>query len=564
MRSGGSYGESGQSFPMRGDSEVLLTEIAGRRPDDAPASGAYPVGQVLLFHHPVLSMLRAPRFVLAFLLLSALGLVGCNGSGSTGGDDTSDAAGAYPSEAARIVVDAEKKDWASVPTRHTDPTGDGGALDLGRLWMAHDSTYLFLRLEVGSEINLSEGNGLTMYLDVDNDASTGRSTQGLGADVVWNFGERSGTMYEDGTSTEIGHADLGLTALPTVTSSVFEIALRRSVGGDRLLEGDSVRVAVAGGGDRLPDGEGGVGYAVSPTDLPPLSEASLERPAEGLRLLTANVERGNLFAESAQPSYERIFQMAEAGVLGLSEVYEQSAEATAQTVQELTAYDGTWHHAKLGQDLVAVSRYPIQETHAIPGYEDNQAGAFLLDTSERIGTKTLLVLAHPPCCNFSDAEPSRDARRQMVVDGIVTFLRDVKEGEGPFAVATETPIVVAGDMNFVGDDQQPTTLRTGDIVNNDRFGPDAAPDWDGSPLLDTSPRQTGAPLHATWISEGSSFPPGRLDYVYISDSVLEVQNEYVLRTDVLAPNRRAEHGLEAGDTETASDHLPIVVDLTLR
>jgi endonuclease/exonuclease/phosphatase (EEP) superfamily protein YafD len=509
-------------------------------------------------------MQRPCRSVLPSLLIALIGLVGCNGAGSEGGDAGPETAGAYPSEPARIVVDAEGDDWTSVPTRHADPSGDGGALDLGRLWMGHDSKHLFLRMDVGGEITLSEGNELTMYLDVDNDASTGRSARGLGADVVWTFGERSGTVYEEGTSTAIGHADLGLTALPTVTSAVFEVALRRSVGGDRLLEGDSVRVALAGGGDQLPDGEGGVGYAVSAADLPPLSEASLGRPAEGLRLLTANVERGNLFAESAQPSYERIFRMAAPGVFGFSEVYNRSAETTAETVQDLTAYDGTWHHAKLGLDLVAVSRYPIQETHAIPGYEDNQAGAFLLDTAERLGTKTLLVLAHPPCCNDADAQPSRDARRQRVVDGIVAFLRKTQNGEGPFTVAPETPIVVAGDMNFVGDAQQPTTLRTGDIINNDRFGPDAAPDWDDSPLLDTSPRQTGAPLHTTWINEGSSFPPGRLDYVYVSDSVLEVTNEYVLRTDMLSPSRRAEHGLEAGDRETASDHLPMVVDLTLR
>lgn len=514
---------------------------------------------------------------LRYVLVLALLWVGCSGPGGMEDSQPSDEPDdppaetdepeiTYPSEPARIVIDEAGDDWESVPVRHTDPSGDGDAVDLGRLWMSHDEEHLFLRVETGETINLSEGNDLTLYLDTDNDTTTGRQTMGLGAELSWTFGERSGRVYDDGSSSEIGHADIGLSALPSVRASTFELALDRSAepaGDTPLFTDDSIRVALTGPEDRLPDTDGGLGYAFSPADLSPLPDASLEKPDDALRLLGFNVLQGRLFESEARDSYERVLRNVEADVMGFSEVYDRSSEETADRVGALTGTDG-WHHAKLGLDLVAVSRYPIEETHAIPGYEDNQSGAFLLDANAALGSPLLLIVTHPPCCNFDDASPSRDARRQRVVDGIAAFLRDVKAGEGPFEVPDETPIVVAGDMNFVGDPQQPTTLRTGEIVNNDTFGPSAAPDWDGTDLLDTNPRQTGAPSHTTWIQAESSFPPSRLDYVYISDSVLEVENEYVLHTGALSSERRSAFGVDEDDTQTTSDHLPVVVDIVPR
>jgi hypothetical protein len=232
-------------------------------------------------------------------------------------------------------------------------------------------------------------------------------------------------------------------------------------------------------------------------------------------------------------------------------------------IEEDLGLSDAWTWAKQGRDLVLGSRYPILDTHEIPGYDDYRSGAFLLDARDALGAKLLAINMHPPCCNYGPDgdEPSSNTQRQRVVDGVVAFLRDVKQGEGPFGLAPDTPIVVLGDMNFVGDAQQPRTLRTGDIVHNDRFGPDAAPDWDGSPLLDTKPRQVSAPMHTTWIDASSSFPPGRLDYAFVSDSVLDVVHEFVLHTPVLSEQTRSAYGLRAEDTNTASDHLPVVIDV---
>ncbi|WP_263835717.1 endonuclease/exonuclease/phosphatase family protein [Salinibacter sp.] len=521
--------------------------------------------------------------VALLFLFVAGGCGGLNGTADEGeaespSEDTSPTAApvdGYTSHPARIYVDGERDDWAELPVRHTDAPDDGAGVDLKRVWVAHDDDYLFLRLELGEAVNLQEGNDLTLYLDTDNNPRTGQQALGLGAELAWTFGERSGRVVRDGDAEEVTHAALGFTSLPTVTSETFEVAFDRSAtptDDGPLFEGDSLRVGLSTDGDRLPDADGGLGYVLSDADTP-LDAPSLDAPtASALRMLSYNSvndfdrERSAIFFETRQPSFRRIFDATDPGVIALQEVYDQTADQVATVADEALGLPGGWDWAKEGQDLVLGSRYPILDTHTIPGYENNVSGAFLLDADGALGTDLLVVNMHPPCCNYGpdDGEPSRNAQRQRVVDGVVAFLREVKQGDGPFDVPPKTPIVVLGDMNFVGDAQQPRTLRTGEIVHTDRYGSPAAPDWDGSPLLDTRPRQVASPLHTTWIAPGSSFPPGRLDYAFVTDSVLEVVHAFVLHTPALPADVRSAHGLRADDTPTASDHLPVVIDVTPR
>jgi len=518
--------------------------------------------------------IRPPLPVVLSLLLVA---VGCGGVGEVDkpktGREAGSPVGGFTTQPTRIYVDEEHRDWEDVPVRHTD-ADDAEGVDIEQLWIAHTEQHLFLRLVLGQAINLQEDNDLTLYLDTDNDPSTGASALGIGAELSWTFGARSGQVFHSGTSEEVEHAAVGLTSLPTVRADTFEIALDRSAapGGVPLFRGDSLRVALSNDGDRLPDGDGGLGYVLSDADTM-LDAPSIDRPsASAVRLLSYNsvndFEEGvsAIFQENRQASFRRIFEAVGPDVIAFQEVYEQTAVQTEEVAEGELGLSAGWNWAKQGRDLVVGSRYPILDTHAIEGYEDYVSGALLLDAEEALGGPLVVVNMHPPCCNSGpeDGDPSSNAQRQQVVDGVVAFLRDLKQGEGPFEVAEGTPIVVLGDMNFVGDSQQPRTLRTGEILNTDRFGDPAAPDWDGSPLLDTRPRQVASPMHTTWIFAESSFPPGRLDYAYVTDSVLEVVHEFVLYTPALSEETLATHNLQGEDTNVASDHLPVVIDVTPR
>ncbi|MCX7626593.1 MAG: hypothetical protein N2Z21_10365, partial [Candidatus Sumerlaeaceae bacterium] len=111
--------------------------------------------------------------------------------------------------------------------------------------------------------------------------------------------------------------------------------------------------------------------------------------------------------------------------------------------------------------------------------------------------------------------------------------------------------------------QQPeVTLRTGDIVDNATYGPDIKPDWDASDLLDVAPKDpyTGDP--DTYPS-GTTDPTSRIDRIYVTNSVLGVVNAFVLNTKTMTASQRAAAGLQSGDTDNASDHLPVVADFAI-
>jgi len=198
-----------------------------------------------------------------------------------------------------------------------------------------------------------------------------------------------------------------------------------------------------------------------------------------------------------------------------------------------------------------VSRYRITEAFEITGN-----GAFLIDLRPTYDKDLLFIDAHTPCCSY-------DRDRQLEIDAFMAFIRDAKAPGGRLDLVPETPIVIVGDMNLVGYRQQLETMLTGNIVNVGTYGPSFTPDWDGSDFEDAKPRQTDLPLNITWYDEGSSFWPGRLDYVIYSGSVMEVGNSFVAFTPGMPTDTLTAYGLQADDALRASDHVPVVADFVL-
>jgi hypothetical protein len=163
-----------------------------------------------------------------------------------------------------------------------------------------------------------------------------------------------------------------------------------------------------------------------------------------------------------------------------------------------------------------------------------------------------VVNTHLPCCD-------QETERQQEADEIMAFLRDAISPGGLVDIPEDSGILLTGDMNLVGYAQQLRTLLTGDIFNEAVYGADFAPDWDGSALLDLASAQTEVRMPYTWRSTGT-LVPARIDMMLHTDSVLGVGNHFTLYTPEMSPEELAAHGLEAGDSPAASDHLPHVVD----
>ena len=65
----------------------------------------------------------------------------------------------------------------------------------------------------------------------------------------------------------------------------------------------------------------------------------------------------------------------------------------------------------------------------------------------------------------------------------------------------------------------------------------------------------------TWQKSGSSFSPGRLDYIVVSSRTLEPTFSIVIDTLDLPELALRGMDLVRTDTRRASDHLPVIVDL---
>jgi len=115
----------------------------------------------------------------------------------------------------------------------------------------------------------------------------------------------------------------------------------------------------------------------------------------------------------------------------------------------------------------------------------------------------------------------------------------------------------------VGYRQQVETLRIGDIVDENEYGDDFPPDWDASNIVDLFSRHTHKRMGYTWRSDGSSFNPGKLDYIFYSDATIDTGKHYILNTLALDNETLSEYGLVWDDTQEASDHLPRVFDISL-
>lgn len=461
---------------------------------------------------------------------------------------------AASSQAARIVHDGQFADWAALAPIATDAADQpAGAVDLRSLTITNDERRLRLRIVFDDVVQLQENNDLVLHIDTDADAATGRPLPGMGADVSFAFGDRAGTVVVGGGEIPVRHAALGLSWAPTFAAAAFEVELDldAEVGGAPVFPGPDLLIALTtDGAERLPAAAEGAPYTLDrATALPDYDAPTLDRTPGALRVLSYNVLRDNVFQGEAKAAFLRIVRALQPDVVAFQEVYDNSGADAAALVSE--ALGGTWYHGDAGSDNLIVSRTPVRLERDLGGNS-----AFLLVAPADWPHDLLVINAHTPCCG-------NEAGRRDETDRYMQFLRQVQEGavEG---VDPETPFAIVGDLNMVGTDRPLRAMLTGDLVDNARYGPDFAPDLDGSDLTDALPLHLGAPAAYTWYQADSSFPAGRLDFVVYTDSALDLPNAFVLYTPELSTEVLEATGLRASDTDVASDHLPLVADLVSR
>ena len=459
-----------------------------------------------------------------------------------------------------ITIDGQFQDWENVPIAYSDMEGDGMSADFAEIKITYDLEFLFIYFSFhNGEFLMQDWNAFHLYVDADNDSSTGLEYHGIGAELDWTFGQRQGVFYFNGGSSDVWQNDLTLRIGPTITSSEFEIAIARNSeimtmnGTQVLVEGRIVIAEAPPNSDSVPNESGGIYFSIGEDAVPLPEPISLERRHEDdIRIVTYNNLNEGMIDPEREPHFRRILQALDPDVIAIQEHWEWNE---IDDVVQSWFPDEQWYASWTYRDLVVLSRFPILNDANLISSERTMCT--LLDTEDELGKNLLVINSHLSCCGSNDA-------RQEQVDEFMGLWRSwLTDGNGPFELENETPFVHVGDFNFVGYRQQVETIRIGDIMNENNYGEDFLPDWDSTEIVDLFSRHTHKRMGYTWRSDGSSINPGKLDYVFYSDATIDTGKHYTLNTLAMDTESLAEYGLEWDDTQEASDHLPRVFDISL-
>lgn len=304
----------------------------------------------------------------------------------------------------------------------------------------------------------------------------------------------------------------------------------------------------------------------------------LDRSAADVRVVSFNVNWDSIFPLS-NPTRAAGFSRLAAAIapdvwafqeLGTPPVG-QSGSTAADLKNLLDAVQPVlngWNVFKAGE-LAIVSRWPLtkQVGNVTPtGYK--RVSAALVDLPDAEFAVDLYVMnAHYRCCGGTTNDPFR----QIDSDAIVSWMRDARTPGGNVVLPYATPMIALGDLNLVGGQQPLSTLATGDIRDNTRYGADSPPDWDTGPneVLNATHNGVAGGETYTWRNDLDVFAPSRLDYMVYTDSVLSPTKGFVVNTAAMSATDLALTGLQPFDSlydgsRGYYDHLPVVMDFRIK
>lgn len=454
-----------------------------------------------------------------------------------------------------ITIDGQFQDWDDVELAYEDESGPW-APDFANIKITYDMDFLFIYFNFHEgEFLLQDNNAFHLYIDSDNNSETGYEKNGIGAELQWIFGQRQGTQYINGNTVSIWQNDITLRTGPTITSQEFEIAISRHCdafsGG--IVEGRMIIEDAPPNSDTVPNESGGIYFSIGEDAVPSPEPIPFERQHENdIRILSYNTLYTGIVEPDRQPHFERIIKAVDPDIIALQEHSEwDEIEDIIQSWFPEDHWTASWTY----RDLVVLSRFPLLNDANLISSERTMCA--LWNTESELGQNLLIINSHLSCCDNDDS-------RQQQVDEFMSVWRDWRlGGSGPFYLEVGTPFIHVGDFNFVGQNQQVKTLQYGDIMDENTYGSDYPPDWDDTPIIDLFSRHTEKRMGYTWRNDGSSFNPGKLDYIFYSDATIDSGRHYVVNTLAMSPESLANYGLEWDDTQEASDHLPRIFDISL-
>jgi endonuclease/exonuclease/phosphatase family metal-dependent hydrolase len=305
------------------------------------------------------------------------------------------------------------------------------------------------------------------------------------------------------------------------------------------------------------------------------SQGFLPKQAGAMRVFTWNVYHSSIFPEEGEAvdvsaanrpaQFARVLQAVRPDVVCLQDVTDSVARSAALVSNILPLPDGRIWQAHAAVDTVIVSRFDIRA----------RAEGYVEDAERRRGHSIALIETPATdlfviCAHFQSSDgPEDNALRRRQALMIASTLREAKAGRGQIPLRPRTPFIVLGDFNAIAGG----ALFVGAIVSGrgtDSAGRSDGPDWDRSSLTDAQPRHNvSGPERYTWRDDLDRYPPGILDRILYSDSVLASVKQFVLDTTAMSYGELVSAGLRTIDVMRdpqagIHDHFPVVIDVVVR
>lgn len=448
-----------------------------------------------------------------------------------------------------IRVDGQGLDWDIAGTVYLeDAVGDPyrSGSDFASAEIVVDGLSLFIKVAFHEPYPTSEPD-ISVYFDVDGDASTGFMYNGTGIDATWGMEAASG-HWSLGGDGSLNRGNFLTRSAYEASTGILEMAYPVSIL-EGLHTGAGVFISLVANDslDRVADfGATAIHFTIEkPIPTAGGAEDLRKRHPRDLRILSWNVLRDGPLGSGMEPKFGRIVQALRPDIVCFQELYQATTPWAIQFMNRwvpLSEEEGYWT-ARKQNDCITVSRFPIEEVETVDANLIT-----LIDTRELIGTKSWILNAHTPCCENRGG-------RLAETDNFMRKLRErkaeaVAAGEEPFA------IFLVGDMNTGGSERELLTMTEGLIYNEFTDGPSFWPDWDETSLEDLAPRHTHGQRIDTWRSLNYQSNTSRLDYILYSDSLVVPVRAFVLNTRLVPATFLSQEGLLATDTDGA-DHLPL-------
>lgn len=456
-----------------------------------------------------------------------------------------------------IKIDGFFDDWTSITNTYVDSEFDSQSTELMNFSVSNDNEYLFLRIKLGDEIDLTEPfinpAQLFVYIDADNNNSTGYTINNIGSEYGINFFGKF--IFDDSNINfvdTLSFYELGVIPLPTITSDEFEIAINRDLFSDTI----AISIKESIGNDKMPDNGEVFTYAFDNSIFSNIQsiDFSKNEPTH-LRLMTYNVLSNGLKNTNRIDEHRRIFESVNADIITFQECGNTDYNDVLGFLNT-SPTDYPYIYPDLNSGNLTISKFPSIQSWQVA----NKIDAELFDLPDSIYATDILILnGHPPCCGNNQG-------RQEHLDALIQFIHDAKTVGGVIDLPINTPISFSGDMNLVGYSEQYYTIINGTISDTVTYGNSGFPDWDNSPFQDQISYFNEKNIAYTWEKSNPSagdFPPGRLDFIFFTNSVMTCDKSFIISTEHMSLDLLKDNNLLWNDTKNASDHFPVVADFVI-